>query len=300
MKDYEETFKDILKKINKYEDVKKSKKKIMIKWVVSICCVCAIAMIGIGVWKSGLIRISRFNPSDDQDSGLQETTEPAFQVVKKRPDAPIIWAEELPYGPEYKDWNGKDVEGFLYDALVDDKNRGQYIAVEISVKRKDGFLYNGKTLDELRIEADNEILFNNRIGLLEKMGDSLKYGEALINEGSPDGERWAPEYYYSTIERIGKDLVDKYIVDGEFLRDKLAEDYPEELAMKRNNEYNAAIEASFGVYVDEIVEQMEQLNIYYERRIERKIIIFVTADEFASLNIQNAMHYDLALEKEIT
>ena len=52
--------------------------------------------------------------------------------------------------------------------------------------------------------------------------------------------------------------------------------------------------------MDEIVEQMEQLNIYYERRIERKIIIFVTADEFASLNIQNAMHYDLALEKEIT
>ena len=67
-----------------------------------------------------------------------------------------------------------------------------------------------------------------------------------------------------------------------------------------NKEYNAAIEASFGVYVDEIVEQMEQLNIYYERRIERKIIIFVTADEFASLNIQNAMYYDLALEKEIT
>ena len=125
IRNYEETFKDILEKINKYEDVKKSKKKIMIKWVVSICCVCAIAMIGIGVWKSGLIRISRFNPSDDQDSGLQETTEPAFQVVKKRPDAPIIWAEDLPYGPEYKDWNGKDVEGFLYDALVDEKNRGQ-------------------------------------------------------------------------------------------------------------------------------------------------------------------------------
>ena len=105
MKDYEETFKHVLEKINKYEDVKKSKKEIVIKWVVSICCVCAIAMIGIGVWKSGLIRISRFNPSDDQDSGLQETTEPAFQVVKKRPDAPIIWAEDLPYGPEYKDWN---------------------------------------------------------------------------------------------------------------------------------------------------------------------------------------------------
>jgi hypothetical protein len=88
-------------------------------------------------------------------------------------------------------------------------------------------------------------------------------------------------------------------VDGEFLRDKLAEDYPEELAGKCNKEYNAAIEASFGVYVDEIVEQMEQLNIYYERRIERKLIIFVTADEFASLNFQNAIYYDLALEKEI-
>ena len=50
--------------------------------------------------------------------------------------------------------------------------------------------------------------------------------------------------------------------------------------------------------IDEAVKKAEQLNIYYERRSERNITIFVTADEFSTLNIGDVTMYGLASEFE--
>ncbi|MBO4405784.1 MAG: hypothetical protein J5821_03565 [Alphaproteobacteria bacterium] len=54
-------------------------------------------------------------------------------------------------------------------------------------------------------------------------GQKLKYGESICTAGTPDGERWVRQLYEAKIAKYG-DLIDKYIVDGEFLKEDLEKD----------------------------------------------------------------------------
>ena len=85
-------------------------------------------------------------------------------------------------------------------------------------------VYNGKTISEYEAEADNAEQLINRLGELLKIGDELKYGEALYKTGTPDGKKWAKQLYDETVEHIGKEVLSTYSVNGEFLKEKLSPD----------------------------------------------------------------------------
>lgn len=87
------------------------------------------------------------------------------------------------------------------------------------------FVYKGKTMEEYRKEYRKELAIKENLHTLLLYGDLLKYGEALYTTGTPDGTRWAESYYKSTIDTIGEDLLSKYIVNGEFLKEKAQSAY---------------------------------------------------------------------------
>ena len=123
-------------------------------------------------------------------------------------------------------WKNKLVMyGDLYWAL--DENPGGTFAILAAYRPTPAnvtdFTYEGKTLSEWAIAADEERLLPEKMVQLLKCGDELKYGPALYETGTPDGYKWDKNYYEEQVAWFG-DLLDKYIVDGEFLRAALEAD----------------------------------------------------------------------------
>ena len=145
-------------------------------------------------------------------------------------------------------WKNKLVmTGDLYWAI--DENPGGTFAVLAAYRPATAnvtdFIYEGKTLSEWAIAADEERLLPDKMTQLLKCGDELKYGPALYETGTPDGIKWDRSWYENRVAFFG-DLLDKYIVDGEFLRDELEKDiaaYSEQSARKGYKlAYNAYLE----------------------------------------------------------
>ena len=123
-------------------------------------------------------------------------------------------------------WKNKLVmTGDLYWAI--DENPGGTFAVLAAYRPATAnvtdFTYEGKALSEWAIAADDERLLPEKMTQLLKCGDELKYGPALYETGTPDGIKWDRSWYENQVAFFG-DLLDKYIVDGEFLRAELETD----------------------------------------------------------------------------
>lgn len=58
MKDYEEMAKNVFQRIDEYEAEKKRRKAVITKTVASATSVCAVAAVGVGLWKSGALSSS--------------------------------------------------------------------------------------------------------------------------------------------------------------------------------------------------------------------------------------------------
>lgn len=193
------------------------------------------------------------------------------------PDASVIWgdANNKVQDMGYTEWKDKRITASLYDVLSNEKNNSLF-AISVGFELRDEFVYNGKSIAAYAAEADNERLRCDKLGQLLKLGDSLKYGEALYKTGTPTGENWTKELYEETVETtIGRDLIAKYIVDGELLKEKLESD----IANYYESEpcriaYEVACEAYYQFVIDAAIEQLEEQNIKYEIRNENKVMYF--------------------------
>ena len=106
-----------------------------------------------------------------------------------------------------------------------------------------GFVSSGaKTETDNNETVISEAQLYDKLGQLLKDGDSLKYGEALYTTGTPDGEKWTKDFYEQRVEFYGEEFLAKYIVNGEFLRDKVVSDMAEITSKEGNSELNAAAE----------------------------------------------------------
>lgn len=106
-----------------------------------------------------------------------------------------------------------------------------------------GFVSSGaKAKTDNNEKAISEAQLYDKLGQLLKDGESLKYGEALYTTGTPDGEKWLKEFYELRIEFYGEEFLAKYIVDGEFLRDKVVSDIEKINAKEEKSELNATAE----------------------------------------------------------
>ena len=120
-------------------------------------------------------------------------------------------------------WQGKQVTGQLLEWLQNADAADMLPLVWAKPGIDMSYHYKGETLQQYWNAAEAERKWPERMASLYKMGDSLKYGEALYTTGTPDGEKWEEELYREVVTYIGQELLDRFIVEGVFLKEKLWE-----------------------------------------------------------------------------
>lgn len=208
---------------------------------------------------------------------------------------PIIWAEEKKDGDfigydHYVIWNGKELFNTLYSALEENETDDNCLfAVSAFYGKTDGqFVYDGKTLAQYEEEAQGKRL--EHLNKLLKEGEVLKYGEALYQSGTPDGEKWSKGLYDMTVAEYGEEMLSEYIVDGVFLKDKVLQDIPE-----AEKEFEAARQtfdracAAYRVHVyEETLVQLEAQGIKYElSKDPDNLLLFISKEDFANFTLDN-------------
>lgn len=303
MKNSNEMVKSLLERRERYESEQKRKRSIITRTATSMCCLFLVALLGFGVWQSGLFNTAKFpivdGNSTHQDTSKSDSTNSGNNIsIGILPDTPIIWGETngAVQAMGFCRWNGKRVTFPLNDVLSDEKNKNCLIAIGVSFELDTEFVYKGKTISEYEAALEDARLLINRLGELLKAGDELKYGEALYKTGTPDGKKWAKQLYDETVERIGKDVLSTYIVNGEFLKEKLESDIAAYDAEDNSREnWNESIEAYYESIANETAKQLKERNINCE--VRKGLIVYMTVDEFSALEIENVMFYSLALKE---
>lgn len=172
------------------------------------------------------LTLPKFRPDRDSEDPSTKATETDLPdpSERPRPDGPSINEENPAMDLGEADSGGKYVTARLREAL---RETEEPVAMTAGVRGFDwGFVYDGRTLDELQrlCEEVTDVLY--KLEELLKEGEYLKYGEAICTTGAPDGTRYARDHYEYLTAYYGE-LLDKYIVDGEFLRENVERDLAE-------------------------------------------------------------------------
>ncbi|MCH5205176.1 MAG: hypothetical protein J1F03_10525 [Oscillospiraceae bacterium] len=326
MKTCDEMVNSLIKRRDEFLAEQKQKRRTAAKIYTAGGSCAVAAAIGVGVFNSGILREKKAIVPDDfsaiSDNSSSINDEPVKDdPVKEPPSAPdfssVIWAEEgkggIPSGDvgAYVEqdfmrlyWNGKEIYRSLYNAFEEHGDDTVFAIAARCYPYDENFVYNGKTLARYNDEEmeiwDKEI---RRIQLI-KVGDSLKYGEALITTGTPDGERWDEELYYRTVSEIGEEILSEYIVDGEFLKDKLERDISdldnERMALLQSYKQgrDACRKNMFETAAEQITAQGIYLETMYDLGSPYSLIIFATKDEFAALTFDGMQKWYFALAEK--
>ena len=309
MKNYNETIKSVFDRIGEYEAEKKRKRKIIVRAVTSFSCCCLVALLGVGVFQMGLFKsepdyvenesittsAEENNSETNSEANTSDTNGSADVSKPSKPSADsVIWGNDN--GSEaFVERHEKSVSYTLDEVLSNEAQPNDLIAIRVRFRLYDDFVYNNKTLGEFFMEYSKEADLIKRMSYLTEDGDSLKYGEALYETGAPNGEKWGKSLYFSIIERIGEDLLSKYIVDGEFLKEDLEKDLD---ALENSSPSRYAYEKAKMVCYENSSKVakafLEEKNIYCEIEDGNSIVFFTTADKFDEISLENAAIYSLA------
>lgn len=292
MKNCDEMVNSLLERREQYNADKKRKRKAAVRISSVFCCFLLVAVVGFGVWQSGIFN----TPPSSTPEGVFIPGK-----IDDVSDYTVIWADT---NNETEDnaiveWNGKQVGLSLLTAL---RNAPQNSKVAIMARPHidDDFVYNGKTLAEYYKEAENERNFPDKLWQLIKVGESLKYGEALYQTGTPDGEKWAQSLYQETIEFFGEDLLSKYIVDGVFLKEKVEADIDAAQSEKTaQNAYELACRECFEQTINATAKQIDPQAIDYDKIDNADfLIIYASENEFAALSFDGIENWYFSFAAE--
>lgn len=280
MKNTDEMLNSLFKRREKYILEQNNKRQKTMKIGASVLSVCIVVMMGFGVWKSGILK---FAPETSNSS------ETASEVDKYKPlpeDSKIIWADgNITDSDEgFTVWNSKNVTYRLFDALKSNEEKNCLYAILVIPPVDENFEFQGKTIAEYYTAMSQERNYPEKLLQLLKEGDSLKYGEALYKTGAPNGEKWAKELYEERTKFYGKEILDKYIVDGEFLRNELEQDIA---AARNKKEASEAYDKAVKAYLTELAKSLPSSltpDVVPERNC---IIMYLTKDEFESFTVDN-------------
>lgn len=281
MKSDHEMAGNVLSRIHQYEveKVKKSRNKKRTAALASTFCL--VFLLGVGLWKMGGVVPGK-------------GSKPVFPHQDK-----IVWSGSL--SPEVDDfcysveWNGIQCSPSLVEALSKYSGDGAVLAVTVTRPGEvipGEFIFDGESYAMLVKNHEELFLLNNKYGGLRKQGHELKYGDALLTTGNAEGVRWAKELYEETVSFYGKEFLDRYIVDGEFLSGQLTDD-----AEKVNEELFEA-EAKLFRAIDSFnelsAEREAKIFLAYGipfEIIDNRLCIFVTAAELAGLSLKDIPQY---------
>lgn len=139
----------------------------------------------------------------------------------------IVWGradmQEAPAEVPAPDWNGWHT-GPLLLAELEKADAETVFALHVSKVFSDGYVYDGKTVAQFRIEKEEKNAVAEKLMLLLKTGDILKYGEAVYTVGTPEGEKWSRELYEETRASIGAEFLSEYLSDVAFDRERAQKD----------------------------------------------------------------------------
>lgn len=190
-------------------------------------------------------------------------------------------------------WNGKIIYGALYKAFgeYDDEHIFKVTALCSSI---DNFEYDN--IDKYIAAIERPTLINRLI----EFGDELKYGEALYTTGTPEGVKWDKDYYDETVSFIGKELIEEYIVDGEFLRDKAERDHEtacNELEAERELYEQAFYDYDTIVY-GPLMKQLQEKGISCElKRNYHVLFIDISENDLADITLDDPENWRFQLVK---
>ena len=321
MKTYKEMADDALNRISQYEAEKQNKRKKISKLVVPTLSLCIVAVVCIGMFQSGTLNDrTKLATTDDINNGgktqtaeeIEAQNQQEKQLEKElennnqisgqtpKPDNQVILSDdedakgsgESTSGFAQFWWKNKIVMyGDLYWALGENPNGTFAVTAKYRPTPQDvtDFTHEGKTLFELAVAADNERMMLEKMAELLKVGDELKYGEALYTTGGPNGIKWTQELYEEKLAYFGEELINKYIVNGEFLADTLKKDIEEHNETSAARTYKLAYNAYLETVLSETEKILSENNIKCERAPYQidSLNIVVTADELEYLPLEN-------------
>ena len=176
-------------------------------------------------------------------------------------------------------WNGKTVWSTLAKAL-DEAPADKVFDILARPYIDYDFIYEGKTLAKYYSDMCDELNLQEKLLQLLKVGDSLKYGTLLYEGGAPNGEKWAKEWYEEMIAFFGQEMLDKYIVNGEFLAAQVKDDAAAALEQK---DATKAYKIAFKAYYQQL---SETLQTFYpaDVKAESGLVLHMRAEEFKNFN----------------
>ena len=296
MKTCDEMVNSLLERRAQYVSAQKKKKKVLASAIASFCVV---AVVGVAVWKMPSVTeqppIAPDTTNPPQNSTTQ-TTKPTYNILWKDVEDDMS-AGEI----SVDDQMGKTIEWGLKQALENLPENTKVAVAAYPYVTDPNFVWNGKSLKEYSDAFDAERSMLNKLGSLAKMGNMLKYGEMLLT-GTPDGEKWSKELYEDTVEYYGEELLSKYIVNGEFLKEQLEADI--ETMSGEGSAYYAyeSACAACNVYaLDDAEKQLVAQSIDYDASDSAEsgcIIMFVDAEQFSAFTMENIENWCFCLARK--
>lgn len=296
MKTCDEMVNSLLERRAQYVSAQKKKKKVLVSTIASFCVA---AVVGVAVWKMPSVTEQPLVAPDDQQNSTTQTTpitKPTYNILWKEAE------EDMSTGEIAVDTQmGKTIEWGLKKALENLPQNTKVAVAAYPYMTDPNFVWNGKSLKEYSDAFDAERSMLNKLGSLVKMGNMLKYGEALLT-GTPDGEKWSKELYEETIAYYGEELLSKYIVNGEFLKDQLEADI--EIMSGEGSAYYAyeSACAAYNAYaLDEAEKQLAAHSIDYDASNSADsgcIIMFVDAEQFSAFTMESIENWCFCLARK--
>lgn len=281
MKNYDELTNDLLERRDSYVAKQKRKSKTAMRVATSFCSICLVALIGFGVWQGDFFGTQPPAVADDpaKVENSSDTQNDATKIPQYDEDK-IIWADSTNTdGESIKEINGNWMSYGLHD-VFERATDTDVFAVLAMPKVDFTFQYEGKNLEEYYLAMCNEKYLPEKLRQLSKEGNALKYGEALYTSGTPDGEKWAKEFYEERIRFYGEDILNQYIVDNEFLKDKLEVDI---VKAENSNEATLAYEEAKGAFLTSIAQTIkDKFQIEVDTK-ESALLMYMSRDTFYSL-----------------
>ena len=177
-------------------------------------------------------------------------------------------------------WNEKDVTYLLEEQLNGAENDEKVTIVLRPYFQpwESDFVCEGKTIAQYYREMSEEKNYPEKLLQLLKEGDSLKYGDALYLEGTPDGERWTREWYEKRCGDYGEAVLNKYIQNGSFLREQCEQDAEAARnAHEATDRYQKALECAKTVWLEEIAATLDEV----VKRSGDNLVFRMTKADFA-------------------
>ncbi|MCQ2431332.1 MAG: hypothetical protein MJ175_01875 [Clostridia bacterium] len=204
-------------------------------------------------------------------------------------------------------WRMKlNVRGSLYWALEKDPDAVYTVAAVYRPVTSEitDFVFEGKTLADWAIASYDAKLLPDKMMQLLKCGDVLKYGTMVYETGVPPyGEKWDRNLYEEQVAFFG-DLLDRYIVDGEFLEAKLKEDIEavkdgtSAVMAEADEQYRRAFNAYLCTYMPGVVNGpllAYGVPCWWSEDTSNTIFLEVNAEQLENLPLDNIGYWSFGL-----